>query len=148
MYSNLTSDQSVARVLTYSGLLPFLFFPLYLLLTGNNEIFGLDVQTSLVTYGAVIVTFIAGIHWGVFLFKQGSLNLFLHSNIIALLAWSSILSPFFWNLIILMSCLVYLLLIDTVLLRQRLLEPWFYQLRLQASALALLSLGSYGIIAL
>lgn len=111
-------------------------------------IFGFDVEALLVAYSAVIVSFIAGIHWGIFLFKQGSLNLFLYSNIIALLAWLSIFSIFFLNLIILILCLFFLLLIDSALLNQQLLAPWFYNLRLQVSTLAVLSLFSYGLIAL
>lgn len=133
---------------TYSGVLPFLFLPCYRLFTGNSTLFSLDVQTLLMTYAAVIVAFIAGIHWGVFLFRQCSLNLFLHSNIIALLAWASVLWTLLWGVAILAFCFVYLLWIDTVLVRQQLLEPWFYRLRVHASALALLSLVSYAAIVL
>ena len=107
-----------------------------------------DVQNLLMAYSAVIVAFIAGIHWGVFLFRQCSLNLFLHSNIVALLSWLSLLSTLLWGVVILLFCFLYLLWIDTVLVRQQLLEPWFYRLRGRASALALLSLVSYAVIAL
>lgn len=133
---------------TYSGVLPFLFLPCYRLFTGNSTLFGLDVQTLLMGYGAVIVAFIAGIHWGIFLFRQCSLNLFLHSNIIALLAWASLLWTLLWGVVILVFCFVYLLWIDTVLVRQQLLESWFYRLRVHASMMALLSLVSYAAIAL
>lgn len=148
MYTNHTRNQRLAKALTYSGLLPFLYFPVYLFFTGNNVIFGFDVEALLVAYSAVIVSFIAGIHWGIFLFKKSSLNLFLCSNIIALLACLSIFSIFFLNLIILILCLFFLILIDSSLFNQQLLDPWFYKLRLQVSTLALLSLFSYGLIAL
>lgn len=148
MHTNHTRNQRLAKALTYSGLLPFLYFPVYLFFTGNNVIFGFDVEALLVAYSAVIVSFIAGIHWGIFLFKKGSLNLFLCSNIIALLACLSIFSIFFLNLIILILCLFFLILIDSSLFNQQLLDPWFYKLRLQVSTLALLSLFSYGLIAL
>ncbi|MEP3856252.1 MAG: DUF3429 domain-containing protein [Porticoccus sp.] len=148
MSSSATSKRIPARLFTYSGILPFLFFPCYRLLTGSNTFFAFDVQTLLMGYGAVIVAFVAGIHWGVFLFRQCSLNLLLHSNIIALLSWVSLLSTLLWSVVILLFCFVYLLWIDTVLVRQQLLEPWFYRLRVHASALALLSLVSYAVIAL
>ncbi len=148
MYTNHTRNQRLAKALAYSGLLPFLYFPVYLFFTGNDVIFGFDVEALLVAYSAVIVSFIAGIHWGIFLFKKGSLNLFLCSNIIALLACLSIFSIFFLNLIILILCLFFLILIDSSLFNQQLLDPWFYKLRLQVSTLALLSLFSYGLIAL
>ncbi len=148
MYANHTRNQRLAKALAYSGLLPFLYFPVYLFFTGNSVIFGFDVEALLVAYSAVIVSFIAGIHWGIFLFKKSSLNLFLCSNIIALLACLSIFSIFFLNLIILILCLFFLILIDSSLFNQQLLDPWFYKLRLQVSTLALLSLFSYGLIAL
>jgi len=143
-----TSKEIVARLLTYGGVLPFLFLPCYRLLTGSSTFLAVDVQTLLMTYGAVIVSFVAGIHWGVFLFRQCSLNLFLHSNIVALLSWLSLLSTLLWGVVILLFCFVYLLWIDTVLVRQQLLEPWFYRLRVHASVMALLSLASYAVIVL
>lgn len=148
MNSSTTVKQAVAAILTYSGVLPFLFFPCYRLFSGNSTLFGLDLQILLMAYGAVIVAFIAGIHWGIFLFRQSSLNLFLHSNVIALLAWLSLLSTLLWGVMLLVFCFLYLLWIDTVLVRQQLLESWFYRLRVHASALALLSLLSYAVIAL
>ena len=148
MSSSATSKRIPARLFTYSGILPFLFSPCYLLFTGSSTFLAFDVQTLLMAYSAVIVSFIAGIHWGVFLFRQCSLNLLLHSNIIALLSWVSLLSTLLWSVVILLFCFVYLLWIDTVLVRQQLLEPWFYRLRVHASVMALLSLASYAVIAL
>lgn len=148
MSNSSTSKEIVARLFTYGGVLPFLFPPCYRLFTGSSTFFAFDVQTLLMGYSVVIVSFVAGIHWGVFLFRQCSLNLFLHSNIVALLSWASLLSTLLWSVVILLFCFVYLLWIDTVLVRQQLLEPWFYRLRVHASALALLSLVSYAVIAL
>lgn len=148
MSNSSTSKKIVARLFTYGGVLPFLFPPCYRLLTGSSTFLAVDVQTLLMTYGAVIVSFVAGIHWGVFLFRQCSLNLFLHSNIVALLSWLSLLSTLLWGVVILLFCFVYLLWIDTVLVRQQLLEPWFYRLRVHASVMALLSLASYAVIVL
>lgn len=131
MHTNHTRNQRLAKALTYSGLLPFLYFPVYLFFTGNNVIFGFDVEALLVAYSAVIVSFIAGIHWGIFLFKKGSLNLFLCSNIIALLACLSIFSIFFLNLIILILCL-YRKIIEV----SRKFKEWLIE---EATALALAS---------
>ena len=148
MNSSTTSKRTPASLFTYSGILPFLFFPCYRLFTGSSTFLAFDIQTLLMAYSAVIVSFVAGIHWGVFLFRQCSLNLFLHSNMIALLSWVSLLSTLLWGVAILLFCFVYLLWIDTVLVRQQLLEPWFYRLRVHASVMALLSLVSYAVIAL
>jgi hypothetical protein len=54
----------VARVLTYTGIIPFLFLGIAVALQAS----GLDYSLALFAYGAVIISFLCGIHWAVFLF--------------------------------------------------------------------------------
>ncbi len=54
----------VARVLTYTGIMPFLFLGMAVALQAS----GLDYSLALFAYGAVIISFLCGIHWAVFLF--------------------------------------------------------------------------------
>lgn len=128
----------VARYLTYAGTVPFLFTGIGQFFA--DELFGLNLQHLAMTYGAVIVSFIAGIHWGVYLFKETPMNLFIHSNVVALLSWSALLVPPFAGYFILISSFVYLILIDLKLRKLEIIESWFIQIRVQATSLAILTL--------
>ncbi len=127
-----------AKILTYAGTLPFLFAGIGQFFI--DDIFGIDLVTIATAYGAIIVSFVAGIHWGVFLFKDSPMNLFIHSNVIALLSWSSLLVPAIAGFFILAASFVYLILIDLTLKKKEIIEPWFFQIRLQATLIAIVTL--------
>lgn len=141
------SKEHLAKFLTYAGTLPFI-----LCMIASNTIFQnglsfgtitLNLDTILIAYGAVIASFIAGIHWGVYLFKsdEAPLNLFIHSNIVALLAWTSFMLPHGFACIVLIFCFAYLLKIDYGLSAKNIIEPWFYRIRIHASVIVSAILG-------
>lgn len=92
------------------------------------------------TYGAIIISFLSGIHWGLYLThaKARRINLLISSNVIALLAWLSLLLLIpVTQYLIQITCFISLLLIDRQLLVDGAIERWFYQLRQQISLLVI-----------
>lgn len=122
----------IARILTYLGIMPFLFLGMAVALRAS----GLNYSLALFSYGAVIISFLCGIHWAVFLFfsQKCSRNLLLHSNALTLLGWLSVLlvRP---HLTISLQILIfmYLLFLDLELYRNKIFPSWFFQLRLNAT---------------
>lgn len=84
------------------------------------------------SYGAVILAFLAGLHWQIGLSgatRTPPRHLLLSSNIAALLAWLALLLPAPWAPLLLALGLVWLLTIDLVLRDAGLIPAWFYRLR-------------------
>ena len=100
----------LAQCLTYAGVLPFLGAAIMPAVKSN--FLGLNYDSVILTYGAVIASFVAGIHWGIYLFKDAPLNLFIHSNVVALLAWCAVMVAHPANTVILLICFLYLIVID------------------------------------
>jgi len=133
--------ETIAKTLTYAGILPFLgaaglsiFAP---------DFSGANYKHILLAYGAVIASFIAGIHWGIFLFKESPLNLFIHSNVIALLAWVAMALSMTSSVLILIFCFLYLLFIDQKLSNAQIIESWYMRMRIHASVIVILTLGTH-----
>lgn len=120
--------QTLAKWLTYSGAIPFIIAAISICLGHATY----HMASLSVTYGAVILSFVSGVHWGVFLShaERAPINLLVSSNITALLAWLSLLLvvPFTQYLILLCS-FIGLWLIDRQLVKHGVIEAWFYQLR-------------------
>jgi hypothetical protein len=116
-----------AQCLTYAGVIPFIATALNIIPIMHG-----------VFYGAVIISFICGIHWAVFLFhsEQSPRNLLITSNLIALGAWVSLLlsetiiAIFFQSLF-----LLHLLTLDYRLHRAAVIPTWFFHLRVVATAI-------------
>ncbi len=121
-----------AQLLTYAGILPFLFLCLAIV-TGRTEF---DYCPAILGYSAIILSFLCGIHWAVFLFfsSQCKRNLLIYSNIGALLGWLSLLIG--WHLLslsILILSFLSVLALDVELRKLNLIPAWFFKLRLQAT---------------
>ncbi|WP_044407905.1 DUF3429 domain-containing protein [Thiomicrospira microaerophila] len=151
----------LAQILTYLGTLPFIYGALASLqMAPLANLMPFDIQQALLGYALVILSFIAGIHWGVALSKMAAPDqarpeqarlagrLLLMSNVIALWAWCiwlwalSSLSPFsFWGLALGFGVM---LVLDWRWLSLPQAKPWFWRLRWQASLVAILSLSLAG----
>lgn len=134
------SHTTLAKFLTYSGTLPLVFTCIAAVLHLKN------INTTLLaaTYGAVIMSFLCGIHWAVFLFfsEQCKRNLFIMSNMVALLAWMSLLTMRDSSVLLLeILSFVYLLIQDRLLLEAKVLPHWFYILRRNATVIVVLSMA-------
>ena len=133
------NKQSLAQFLTYAGTLPFLGSVILPYI--YPDFLNLDFDHVVLTYGAVIASFIAGIHWGIYLFKDPHVNLFIHSNIAALLAWFAVLTAIPGSPGILFICFFYLLFIDKQLSNAGVIEDWYMRMRIVASIIVLLALS-------
>ena len=128
-----------ARVLTYAGIIPFLLLGMAVAL----QVRDLDYGLALFAYGAVIISFLCGIHWAVFLFfsQYCSRNLLFHSNAICLLAWLSVIPVMSYVTFALqIVSFLYLLIVDWELYRNKAIPLWFFHLRLNATIVVVLLL--------
>lgn len=129
-----------ACVLTYLGALPFGIGMILLM----NGVYQEKVSHILCAYGAIIVSFICGIHWGIGMTHQGKKTTWLlaSSNGITLIAWGCLIFPS--PPIALMTlgfCLFFLLLIDQKLYTLNQTDEWFIRMRRRVTGLVILSLA-------
>jgi Protein of unknown function (DUF3429) len=90
------------RILPYAGTLPFVVGALSNLSSTLPTIIYLtlfmDVQHLVLSYGLLIVSFLAGVQWGQYLSGlRPRINLLVSSNVVALVAWVAYirLQPFY-----------------------------------------------------
>ena len=134
-----TTHIKLAQALTFSGALPFVAAIL-------APLVGIDFMHSgyfALTYGAIIIAFLSGIHWGLFMAHAHDtrLNLLISSNLFALLAWGSLLlmQPRL-AVFVQIVCFLGLWLIDRRLVAEAVIRPWFFRLRTQITAIVLFCL--------
>ncbi|SEO97277.1 DUF3429 domain-containing protein [Aquisalimonas asiatica] len=121
--------RNAAVALGLAGALPFLGLALGVWLLPSAQ--GTWALGALIAYGAVILSFLGGIHWGLAL-QGGVPRVFVISVIPSLLAWVALLLPPTLALSLLTVCLVAQLALD---LRIR-MAPWFRVLRAVLTAAA------------
>jgi hypothetical protein len=131
--------QQLAHILTYSGTLPLLgalgavFF----------SVAGVDAVHIARTYSAVILSFLCGIHWAIYLFYSEKCpdNLFITSNAMALMSWCSLLLEQAPMAILVQSlCFIGILALDHKLRKAAILPSWFFMLRRNATIIVVSSL--------
>lgn len=116
----ISAKTRLMNILGYAGLLPFLAATLAALM---NVTLPTEVQpiTLLLTYGAIILSFLAGILWGRGLHRSDSEStngLIILSNAFAVLAWVTLLlSSVFWSLLLQMIGFALLLAFERKLAR-------------------------------
>ena len=130
----------LAKTLTYSGTLPLIASAVCIYFPVN------DFDSALIarTYGAIIISFLSGIHWAAYLFfaEKCPRNLLITSNVVALLAWASLLATHPPIAITLQAlCFLYLLTLDLKLRDAGILPQWFYSLRRNATIIVVLCLA-------
>jgi len=136
--------QIIARILTLSGTLPFV--GVTLLAVMDWQWLTLPMGTVLFIYAAVIASFISGIHWAFALMGHQRIDLLWKSNLVTLLAWLAALQIFQTSAWLLLFCFSYLILIDYDLFKQRIIQAWFWRLRLQASAIVMICILIFSLI--
>lgn len=116
------------KILTLSGALPFLgslvlvFFPLA----------PFDAAYIASTYAALIIAFLGGTQWGLFLVfsKKSPINLMVQSNLVTLIAWAGLLIlPATGAVALHALCFIYLLFLDYRLLKSGIIPLWYFSLR-------------------
>ncbi len=124
------NDRLLARALTFAGALPFLAAIAALLVA--SPLAAAHVWQAVLAYGAVIASFVSGIHWGLFVYRDRALplNLFISSNLCALAAWAALLVPSrAVALVLLIAAFATLFAIDHMLYAAKAHAHWFYKLR-------------------
>ena len=138
-------DRTLASILTYSGTLPFVACVALVF----APIAGVDGNVVARAYAAVILSFLCGIHWALFLFfsEKCPNNLLITSNGFALLAWGSLLGQDHETAFAL-QCLCFLALfyLDFRLRHAGVLPEWFYHLRRNATAIVVLCLATLAVL--
>ncbi|MDR9468111.1 DUF3429 domain-containing protein [Marinospirillum sp.] len=125
--------RSTGFLLGYAGLIPFVglsglsfFLP---------EPYPETVIAALMAYGAVILSFLTGIHWG-YGIQSGSAGRLLWSIFPALVAWLALLMPAQYGLIVLMLALLLVWIAE----KGCGWPSWYAKLRFQLSFVAVFSL--------
>ena len=129
------------RQLGHAGLIPFVFLALSLWLVGPD--LHPYVALSMQGYGAVIVSFLGGIHWGVGFRNAITMHnapavYFVWGVVPSLLAWVGVMMPAFAGLPLLGFVLIGCYLVDRKTWPAVGLAPWL-SMRLQLTAVASLS---------
>ena len=135
--------------LGYGGLIPFLVFGGLSLTEPTHQII---YRSALLSYGAVILSFVGAIHWGLAmcmpqLTDSQRRSGYIWSVIPGVIAWFTVfLGPFISSLILILGFLLQCLR-DLVLNHQSHLPNWFLPLRLRLTLVACISLalGAYSV---
>lgn len=135
-----TPNHRMAQWLTYAGTLPLVIAAVEMV---AGRIPSDDAAWIASTYSAIILSFLAGIHWACYLFFAQACprNLLITSNAVALLAWLSLLAQHQpWSVLLQIFCFLYMLALDYKLQHAAILPQWFYVLRRNATIIVVLLL--------
>lgn len=130
-------------LLTYSGTLPFLACAIlpYANFSALPVLGSFDRIAAV--YALVIVSFMAGTHWGNYLVMEDTapVNLFLSSNIIAIIIWLVFLSMnIATSLWVSTVAFLFLLWVDYKLFQANLITRYYFNVRRNATAIVVVSL--------
>ncbi len=135
---------SLARALTLLGAVPFVGLAASLWIAPAE--YHAQISIALVTYAAVILSFLGGIQWGVAVALVASApksarNIWLLSVIPSLLAWVMLFIPSASiKLMVIISLFGFVWIIDALLHVQKLIPHWFFRLRTLVTAIVMTSL--------
>ena len=129
--------------LTYAGALPFVAAAAmpWLGIDKIPNVGSFDFVAQ--TYGLAIICFLAGAHWGTYLYHrdQSPTNLFLTSNVIVLAVWFAfLLNAAAISLFVQVLAFLYLLFVDFRLLQAGLLIDYYFRMRVTVTILVVASL--------
>ena len=106
------------------------------------------MRDTLIAYGAVILSFLGGITWGLAVTRNRTTDpLYLASMVPFAAAWIALLLPPFFGLLLLMAAFLGSLANDFMLKRAGLSPGWFFSLRVTLTAIvvACLAVAAFGI---
>ena len=123
--------RKVSTGLAYSGALPFWYLAL-----GPKTISGLDTASIFLAYGAIIASFMAGSLWGFAQIRVGDLLIIVTSNLIALVAFATIVTgQFSFATSLQLALFVILLVADYRVKDSNVDRGWYWKLRLRVTIL-------------
>lgn len=145
--SNASSIPSAAAWLGGLGVLPFAGLSIATMFA--NDASKISLLGALMAYGAVILSFLGGIHWGLAIGVVSQTDNTLLRRLIlsvlpSLVAWVALLMPFHLGLPILAAAFATMLLVDVRASRMHEAPAWYPKLRwpLSFGAIAALLLGT------
>ena len=135
----------IARVLGYGGALPFLCGAIAA--SQQVAVWGLEPAHLLLSYGAVILSFLGGLHWGRVITNynahdRSDSTWLIWSVCPSLLGWVALLLPVKAGAVLLSLCFLVALKVDQKLLQEQIWPAWMRPLRLHLSLFAVSSLTS------
>jgi hypothetical protein len=133
-------QETVAKVLGYAGLIPFVVFSIGAWLPLPFVGYPVDY---LVAYAAVILAFMGAIHWGAAMAgPKGMRARYLVASVIpALVAWITLLLPQSTALLVLLAGFVSLYAFDRATSRMQDLPGWYVPMRLRLTTVVALCLA-------
>jgi hypothetical protein len=141
--STALSVPSAAAWLGGLGVLPFAV--LSIATPFANDVFKAQLLFALLAYGALILSFLGGIHWGLAIAAVPQTNNVLWRRITvsilpSLLAWSALLMPFRIGFLVLAAAFVAMLLVDIRASHRHEAPAWYPRLRWPLSCAAVIAL--------
>jgi positive regulator of sigma E activity len=135
----LSGNESTAKILGYSGLIPFII----LSIAGWLQIpFDQDVSRILVTYAAIIFSFMGAVHWGIAISsKQDGSKYLIVSVLPALMAWPALLVPQIYALLLLLFGFIALYAYDRSAEKDQQLPGWYLPMRKQLTIVVVICLS-------
>lgn len=138
------TDSRLYAPLAYAGALPFIACGV-LPWVGVSVVPGLGSLAEIAaTYGVAIASFMAGTHWGTYLYHaaRAPCNLLLISNVVTLGVWLAyVLAPVAVSLAVTAVAFAALLLVDFALVRRSLLTAAYVRVRRNVTTVVLMALA-------
>lgn len=129
--------EKLTKILTYSGSIPFLLLT-YLIFLKDNYFFTIDISLILISYGAIILSFICGMHFSYAILQDKISNkLLILSNLLALISWLCLLINFKLSLMLIIIGYISNLIIDFISYKNLIIKKWFFNLRLRISLIVI-----------
>ena len=139
-----------AKWLGYAGALPFFGLSAALFGTGDgiSDIFlPSQISFALLSYGAIILSFLGGLHWGRAVTCSEDRLIFparmalIWSVSLSLTGWFALFLPLFWAAVILLAGFAAALTADLIWLKKGYWPYWMRGLRVQLSYVAMAGMG-------
>jgi hypothetical protein len=131
----ITSPRTISTLLTYSGALPF-----WLLAFAQSTVLGFETASAFLSYGAVIASFMAGALWGSVQSGKGDLVVIIASNVLALIAFATLVaSPLLTALFVQLLLFSLLLTADHRIHAGDAARHWYWTLRVRITVLVALA---------
>jgi hypothetical protein len=132
-------QEKLAKLLGYAGLIPFITFSA--LSWVENTVID-NPAYYLVTYAAIILSFMGAIHWGVAMsVKSERANFQLAISVVPpLLGWLALLLPIIYGYSLLIVSFIALCLLDREQNKQGVFPTWYYPMRVILTTIVVLCL--------
>ncbi|MGB5224520.1 MAG: DUF3429 domain-containing protein [Arenicellales bacterium] len=137
----MTGSETTAKALGYAGLIPFVVFSIGCWIPLP---YVTNAPYILITYGAVILSFMGAVHWGVAMANkdQQQGKFFISSVLPALIAWPALLLAQSLALVILLAGFIGLYTYDRSVEKAQALPGWYIPMRTRLTAVVVLCLAS------